>query len=171
MATLEADKIKPFDVRTAVWDAMLDADMNYVYWSSLGRRYYGREKVVQIFLALFSSSAVAGWTLLVNVDLLWKTLSALSAGIALALPILNWKERIEVMSTIAGKWFHLKINYESLWLDAQASAPNEIVRQRFEELRKREVDINASASNLPDDRELVDRATAVVLKKHGLKGD
>ena len=173
MATLEAEKINPFNIREAVWNAMLDADMNHVYWSCLSRRYYDREKAIQIFLALFSSSAVAGWALLMDVDLLWKALSALSAGIAIVLPILNWQKQIEVMSAIAGKWFHLKIDYESLWLDVQPSASNEIVtvRQRFEELRKREVEINGSASNLPDDRELADRASADVMKRRGMKGD
>jgi len=171
MAILEAKKTGTFNVRTAVWNAMLDADMNHIYWTCLSRRYYNREKSLQVFLALFSTSAVAGWALLIDVSLLWKALSTLSAGIAIVLPILNWKQQIETMSKLAGKWFHLKIDYENLWLDVQSSAPNGLVRQRFDKLREREVEISGSASNLPDDRDLADRASADVLKKLGLKGD
>ena len=76
-----------------VWEAMLDADLNFRYWDHLSRRYSAWDKYTKIFLAIMSSSAVAGWRIWNEVDILWKGLSAVSAVTAIALPILNWQKK------------------------------------------------------------------------------
>ena len=76
-------------MRTAIWKSMLEADMNAKYWKYLVNRYSTRDKGFKIFLAIMASGTVAGWGLWEDIPWLWKSLSSISAIIAISSPILN----------------------------------------------------------------------------------
>jgi hypothetical protein len=104
------------ELKKAVWNSMLDADMNARYWKYLVERYSSRETILKIFLAVMASGTVAGWGIWDQYEIIWKVLSSVSALLAIALPILNYSKVIESMSELAGKWGELRIEYEDMWL-------------------------------------------------------
>ena len=95
--------------------------MNARYWGHLARRYQKREMGIKIFLAATSSATVAGWVLWKHAPLLWQVLSGISALLAIALPILNYSQRIATMADLRAKWMHLRVEYDRLWAE-QGSA-------------------------------------------------
>ena len=104
------------DLREEVWDAMLTAEYNSRYWEHLFKRYYRRQKVAEIFLAVTSSSSVAAWSIWRNIDLVWQCLAALSTLVAVTLPILNYKKHIADLSEILSQWVQIDAEYELLWV-------------------------------------------------------
>jgi hypothetical protein len=110
-------------IRQVIWEAVLDADLNLRYWDHLSRRYSAWDKYAKIFLAIMSSSTVAGWGIWNEINILWtdlslwKGLSAISAVTAIALPILDWQRKIGEVSNLKGKWSRISRAYENLWED------------------------------------------------------
>jgi hypothetical protein len=157
------------ELRRAVWKAMLDAHLNCKYWPSLAERYGRREFYAKVFLAAVSSSAVASWGLWIQVDGLWKTLSALAALIAVILPIANVPRKLQVMSEIAGNWRVLLAEYEALWLNYNMGAKNDReVLDELNRLRRREAEEDRDTAELPLRTKLRRDSFAEVLRVRGL---
>lgn len=156
----------------AIWRSMLDADMNARYWKCLVSRYYQRDKVLKIFLAIMASGTVAGWGLWASLPWLWKTLSSISAIIAISQPILNYQKNIEQMSSLAGKWGELRIEYEDLWLQVQNDPEPQILERAYKKFRKIESGLQEKETKLPEDKKLLMVCFNEVKKTRGLnKGD
>lgn len=153
-------------IRKAVWDGMLGADFNTRYWSHLIRRYSKRDKYTKIFLAIISSSTVASWGFWDEIDLLWKSLSAISAFIALALPILDWPKTISRMSDLAGKWSRIEYEYENLWLRLQGDTPIDGVEDEYKRIRGEVAGLDDRG--LPEDVKLKQQCRDEVLKSRDL---
>ncbi|MYE89264.1 hypothetical protein F4X33_09750, partial [Candidatus Poribacteria bacterium] len=130
LTTEEQDKI-----RQVIWEAVLDADLNLRYWDHLSRRYSAWDKYTKIFLAIMSSSTVASWGIWDEIDLLWKCLSAVSAGTAIALPILDWQRKIGEMSNLKGKWSRISRAYENLWEDLLLGPTNTELVEEYRRIR------------------------------------
>ena len=156
-------------MKTEVWNAMLDADMNARYWHAILMRYYRRDKVGIIFLAVMTSGTVASWSIWVELELLWKILSAISALLAIALPIINWPKMIKKMAVLRGNWMEIKTQYEILWakLNQKDHNANEILKV-FEEIKKRESDACGEESELPCDKKLLRKCQNEVRQSRGL---
>ena len=155
-------------MRNAIWDLMLDADMNVRYWAELGRRYYKRDKTYKIFLAAMSSGTVASWGIWSEVQLLWKILSAISAVVAIALPILNWPKMIQSIGNVKQKWVDIKADYEVLWIEVNNNKDQAVLGEEFKKIRKREATASQQESNLPKKDKLLDKCWEAVLKSRGL---
>jgi hypothetical protein len=98
---------------------------------------------------------VAGWGLWEAIPWLWKTLSSVSALVAISLPILNYQKLIEQMASLAGKWGELRIEYEDLWLQVKnADAPLSLERA-YKKFRKIESGLQEKETKLPDDKKLL----------------
>src|SRR2546423_763950 len=69
----------------------------------------------KIFLAVTSSSTVATWGFWTDVAWLWKSLSAISAVLAVALPILDWNRKLSELSDLHGRWVQIRNEHENLW--------------------------------------------------------
>jgi len=157
--------------RTRMWESMLDAHCNHLYWGALVRRYGNFDKYSRIFLAATSASAVAAWAVLVDADALWKALSALSALVAIALPIINLQTAIEKATSLTVKWFRQMRDYEGLW--AQGQSPDQEDSQilpLLDQVSSREVDWKREEIGLPDDQKLLSKCHDRVLEARGLKG-
>ncbi len=154
--------------KQAIWDSMLDADMNARYWGYLTRRYYNKDKYSKLFLAAMSSGTVASWGFWANVEIIWKVLSAISALIAISLPILNYQKLIESIAEQKREWTHLKNEYESLWLSLKTKNQKEIVSE-YKKIKVHETIKTKDESKLPYDRELIMSCYGEVLRSRGLK--
>jgi hypothetical protein len=147
---------------------MLDADMNARYWKYLVQRYSRRDKVLKIFLAIMASGTVAGWGLWESFPYLWKTLSAISALVAISLPILNYQKSIEQMASLAGKWGELRIEYEDLWRQVNNTDVPKSIERVFKKFRKIESGLQEKETTLPDDRKLLLRCFEEVKQARGI---
>ena len=84
----------------AIWRAMLDADMNARYWKAMLIKHSREEKRIKIFLAIVTSGTVIG--IFSSYPIIWKTLSVISALLAITLPFLNYQKIIEITSKLTG---------------------------------------------------------------------
>jgi len=156
-------------MRKAIWDSMLDADMNVRYWAELGRRYYKRDIRYKIFLAVMSSGTVASWSIWSEVQVLWKILSAISALVAIALPILNWPKMIQSIGNVKQKWVDAKADYEILWVEVNSKKDQAVLKDEFKKIKKREATTTQQETNLPKKDKLLDECWEDVLESRGLK--
>lgn len=143
------------EFKRAVWNSMLDADMNGRYWKYLTERYSKRETSLKIFLAIMTSSTVAGWGIWEGNVLIWKYLSAFSALLAIALPILNYPKRIESMSELAGIWGELRIGYENMWLDISNYPDKNTLIRTYKTYRVTESSLAKKESKMPNEKKLI----------------
>ena len=157
----EQDKI-----RQVIWEAVLDADLNLRYWDHLSRRYSAWDKYTKIFLAIMSSSTVASWGIWDEIDILWKCLSAVSAGTAIALPILDWQRKIGEMSNLKGKWSRISRAYENLWEDLLLGPTNTELVEEYRRIRNEmEGEEDNTSPDLPrNKRKLIQRYENEVLE-------
>ena len=155
-------------MRNEIWDSMLDADMNKRYWSSLARRYSGRDRNSKIFLAIMSSGVVAGWGIWNHIPFLWKLLSSVSALLAITLPILNYQKIIVKTSDLAGNWMQIQIDYEELWFGFNHT-PSETLLKQYTKIRSREFDASKIEHTLPKDKKLLNLCYDEVLSSRGIK--
>jgi hypothetical protein len=153
-------------LRELVWNSLLTAQMNACYWNSLALRYNDREKWLKIFLAVTASSTVAGWTIWAHYDFLWKTLSGLSAIVAVALPILDYSGQVEKMTKLASKCAQLRVGYELLWAQFDSLSPQSILDAQGK-LAQQEIELSDVQAALPDDRKLLEQCQNEVLKSRG----
>jgi len=147
---------------------MLDADMNAKYWKYLVKRYSARDKGLKIFLAIMASGTVASWGLWESIPWLWKTLSSSAAIVAIAQPVLNYQKNIEQMSTLAGKWGELRIEYEDLWLQIKNNNDSSELERTYKNHRKIESSLQSKETKLPDDKKLLRKCFDEVIKSRGL---
>jgi hypothetical protein len=151
------------DLRTPIWESLLDAEMNVKYWGCLARRLIARERALKIILAITTCSGVVSLSIWRNFP---NVLGVVSAVLACGLPILNYSERIEKMSNLRGSWSQLTMEYERIWQNvgtAQSNCENE-----FRLLKDREVGLNVIETGLPNDRKLVQRCQQEVRRARGL---
>jgi len=150
-----------------LWESMLDADMNARYWGHLARRYERREMRIKVFLAATSSVTVAGWVLWKHAPLFWQVLSGISALLAIALPILNYSQRIAIMADLRAKWMHLRVEYDRLWAEwssAPEAQPDPILRL----LKAREIEFSKVEATLPRDPKLIRQCQREVRASRGI---
>lgn len=150
-----------------LWDSMLDADMNVRYWDHLNRRFYKRDKNVKIFLAIMASGTVASWGILIDIPILWKFLSGISAVTAIVLPIVDWPKSIGVMSKLKRKWMEIQYDYEELWSKRRMLNQNQLLKEH-NKIKRKELRVSEMETNLPNDKKLLIKCQEEVLKSRGL---
>lgn len=142
------------DQETAIWESLLDADMNKRYWGYMARRYQKREQVATIFLAATSSTTVATWAVWKSIEWVWQTLSVVAAIISVALPILNYPRQIEPMVELTTKWGVIQLSYKNLWLSLGLMPDTEALEE-FKKIRGQESELISTEARLPYDKRLL----------------
>lgn len=153
--------------RKYIWESMLDSDMNLRYWKYLTRRYSNYDKYSKIFLAVMTSGTVASWGFWNDFPLSWKVLSACSALIAIALPILNFQKSIETMSDLNGMWTEIKSEYEYVWSTMSMASTIDEIFQQHGKIFKKEMLSAKKEAKLPHDSKLLLRCHKEVAKACG----
>jgi hypothetical protein len=150
---------------------MLTADMNVRYWREL-RYYYERKDVTtKIFLAATSSTTVATWGFWTEMSWLWKSLSAVSALLAVALPILNWSKKMADIADLHGAWVQIRNQYDSLWrrmqnyqfTESEAEAGYTTIQTKEAEVERSETKISAKR-----DAKLIEKCYTDVFRARNL---
>lgn len=151
-----------------IWDSLLDAEMNVRYWKKLTQRYSRRDKVMKIILAIISSGTVAGWRLWQEYPSVWKTLSAMAALLAIAMPFLNYQKVIEITSDLSGKWWELRNEYEQHWISFKHNENQEELKKRHSLTKQKETPLVEKEARIPEDKKLLLKCYDEVERQYGL---
>lgn len=155
-------------MRKSLWYSMLDADMNERYWSHLSRKYYYRDRHSKMFLAIMSSGTVASW-FWSDIQIIWKILSACSALLAIALPIINLPKMISNMGVLKQYWSEIKIDYEITWIALEQGKSEIVIEKQYKKIKQKENKANQNETNMPHDKKLLWQCREEVLLSRGLK--
>lgn len=161
------------EVEKAVWEEMLDAEMNALYYGYIARRYARYEKVLLIFVAIVSTSAIAalqlwkaqlawfdwGWV--------WDGLSIFAVCASVAAPFLGLGEVSRRAASLRPVFINYKNKFEDIWFDRNNSKNNTLQRRLMlvrEELTKHSSD----DSRLPRDQKLLAKCQDEIINARGL---
>jgi hypothetical protein len=135
-------------LREALWQALLTADHAQRYWHEKACQYVSRDFYSKVFLAICTSSAVAGWSLWADVPLAWKTLSVAATLTSIVLPFVAISDKIVSMTDQHTKWLVVMNKYDRVWRDEQIVSDKE-VRAELDAGKQIETDLSAKAIPLP----------------------
>lgn len=152
---------------------MLDSDMNSRYWKYILHRYVFIEKSLKIFLAVMASGTVASWGIWSTIPILWKTLSAISAIVAIISPILDYSDKVKKVSFICGKWVRLKEEYNFIWIKfennlLENTSEFELIKSAYLELKNEQINLGEKEIQFSVDNKLLNKCYNEVKKSRGL---
>jgi hypothetical protein len=155
--------------RASVWEAWLDSEYQKRYWHAKAAQFSNRERKLQIWLAILSSSALLSILGDLSQLWIWKILSFLTALLATIQPFLNYTRDSHKMHDIGSQWHQLEIEFEAIW---RSSENNVFSEKKFKELKNQTVEISKKATELPwNDQILQHECQNAVLRSRGLKND
>jgi hypothetical protein len=154
------------ELRTSIWESLLDAEMNVKYWGYLAERFVKRERALKITLALTTSGGLLSLSFWNSFPAGPVVLGVVNTVLACSLPILNYSGRIETMSGLRGSWAQLCIEYQRIW--QQFGTLHSSCENEFRLLKERTVHLSVIETRLPNDRKLVQRCQREVIQSHGL---
>ena len=149
---------------------MLTAEMNCEYFTILASNFSKWDKRTKIFLAIMSSSVVAGWTIFSDAEkyphsaLLWHVASGLATATAIALPIFNLSKRAEWATALKVAYQSSANDYEFIWLKRETLADNKLI----EETKKcidREKALSSMEAHFPEKNESLLKFCQLVVNK------
>lgn len=153
--------------RVTLWEAMLDAEMNVLYWDFLCRRFTNWDRWLKFIIALTSSgTAIAAWSLWAQHPATWKIVTGASCVISVYHSFFFHSERITKVSSLVATWKEVKIKYQLLWEENPALDSKE-AWDSFESTKLREAQIDESV--VPKDEKLLQMVYQQVLTARGLK--
>jgi hypothetical protein len=152
-----------------IWRSLLNADMNARYWGYIARRYQMYDRVIGIFLAVMSASAVAAWVSAQGLTWAGQILSMITAGLAVARPLLQIDRTAQAAVELAAEWAAFLLSYEDLWNNL-ASQSVESATAKLHELNQRKLKLLPTEVRLPRDPKLIEKSYNKVLNSRGLQG-
>jgi hypothetical protein len=103
------------DLADLVWEHRLTAMFNVEYYTALRRRYSLRDKIIRGFLALTSSSAIAGLAFWASYPSVWQSLAAATAVVAVLSPVLGYSKLLGDLGDGYGRWVQSEAKFEDYW--------------------------------------------------------
>lgn len=146
-------------LRTLIWNSMLEADLNYRYYTVLATRYRTYDLGAKIFIAITTSAAVSGWAIWgqYGLDWLWKTASGVATIIAIALPIVNPANIMKVAGEEGYGWFSILEDYKLLWATVDEEEDEENIRKECKRIQLEEKRLVGASSGVRKRRRLARR--------------
>jgi hypothetical protein len=154
-------------ITKAVWDSLLDADLNVRYWREMSVFYSKLDRRIKIFLAIMASGTVASWQIWSDVQVLWKLLSAIAALTAIASPLLGYDEKIKKTSVLVGQWVEVRNEYDVLFSTLKHRTQGGLENE-FKRIKNKETEVSKKEENLPVKERLRGRCYKDVLRSRGL---
>jgi hypothetical protein len=153
--------------RTALWNALLDADMNVCYWTWISDRCTRCDQWLKFIIALAASGTVAAWGIWSQYPAAWKVLSAVACIASVSHPVFFSSERLKRISGLVATWKEVYTDYDLLWeQDSELSSMDSWKRFEVTKLREGSID----ETTLPKKKKLIDKAYEQVCRKRGLHG-
>jgi hypothetical protein len=155
------------DHSRALWDSMLDAEMNVLYWTYRCAREQQWTKTLKIIvLVTASGTALASLSVWTSYPTVWQFIAA-SAFIASVISQACFPpERLAKLSGLIATWKEVSIDYGLLW-EKDARLADNGTWDEFEALKRREKTIDES--EFPKTKsKLLEKAFHHVCRKRGL---
>ena len=161
------------EVEKAIWEEMLDAEMNALYYGYISRRYSMYEKFMLIFIAIISTSAIASlqiWKAELDWfswSWLWDALSILAVCTSVAAPFLNYGSISNRASALRPIFIDYKNKYEDIWFKRN-ELKHATLRKKLLSIRE---DLNSKSiedSKMPRDKKLLAACQDEIIKSRGL---
>ena len=157
--------MRTMDLRRAIWDHMLDAEMNKRFYAELVRRAYTRHRCLTAASVVMSSMAAvnfaatilgAGWTL--GLAVLAALLMAVTG---------TWDFRRDALDAerLCRVWTDIGAQWDALWSEHETGEVPD-ARERFASIDERVRDAIVQGARF-DDEKLVDRIMPVVERVRG----
>lgn len=133
--------------RTEMWNSMLDAEMNEIYWSGEAQRHGAADRVLKVFIALSSSgTAIALFAALSLDQKLGKALALVASALSLVHSIFFSTNRLKLVTALAARWKEIAIEYRLLWAELESAETIPLKAWRkYEVVCQREKQIDESA--------------------------
>jgi len=162
------------ELRNTIWDSMLDIDMNSRYYGYLCQNYEKKEKILKILLAITTSTSIASWklwnqsVLWLNLSIVWQILTALSAIIAIILPLINYSKKSQKLAILKYFYSILLVDYERLWLTLnRENAVIDTIQKEYLILREKEASYSLEEAYVKNDIELIKKCQNEVENSRG----
>jgi len=153
------------DRHTALWDAILDAEMNTCFWSLVSARYTKWDTYLKMIIAIAASGTVAGWSIWSQHPVAWKIFSAIACLASVTHPYVCSSDVLKRTSELVGTWKEVFIDYELLWYKDDVLEAEEPWKE-FQDIKRRESHIDET--RLPKCKGLLKEAFQHVLEKRRL---
>ena len=102
--------------RIDMWNALLDAEMNELYWHREAQRYGSQDRTFAVAAAILSSgTAVTLFSGLSSYPTIGKVAACLAGAVAIFHAKFYHSGRLKQLTTIATRWKEMAIDYQLLW--------------------------------------------------------
>lgn len=111
-------KINREETYRLIWSQLQNSKFKEIYFNLLLERYQKRERLVNIFLVVITSSSVSAWAIwkLQVLEIIWASLVAFSQILILIKPYLSYTKNIKELHEKSYLLQMLNLEYEKLWL-------------------------------------------------------
>jgi hypothetical protein len=157
--------------RDLLWSALLGADLSGRYFGRLTVRYQRWDRGAKILIALTASTSVSGWAVwgTPGLDWVWKVLSATSAVVAVALPIIDPTTSLKATSNLKGAWVAILKDYELLWSELPMLS-EQSAYDAYQRIMNEEKKLGELEAVFPRSRRLILDCQDEVCRARGLEG-
>lgn len=154
--------------RIDMWNTLLDAEMNEVYWHREAHRYSTQDRYMAVAAAILSSSTVVAlFSGLSSSPIVSKGVACLAGAVTILHAKFFHSGRLKQLTTIATRWKELAIDYRLLWSELEDG--NEVdakTWKEFETISHREKSIDESPFRIHASR--LQAAQDQIYKSRGL---
>lgn len=140
--------------RIEMWEALLDAEMNEVYWHRETQRYGTQDRFVAVTAAILSSgTAVALFSGISASPILSKSVACLAGAVSIFHAKFFHSGRLKQLTTIATRWKEMAIEYKLLWSELEDGHEIDAKSwKEFEAISRREKSIDESTFPIHNSR-------------------
>lgn len=119
----------PYQLR--YWNLMKELKVHVIYLHNYAAQSEWRDKAVNIFLAITSSSSIAAWAIWQRYQLVWAIIIALSQVVTAIKPFLPYKQRMKSISELNDHIQELSLECEKNWFEV---AEGELTEKEIHDL-------------------------------------
>jgi hypothetical protein len=155
--------------RIDMWNALLDAEMNEVYWHCEAERFSSRDRFWAVAAAMLSSGTVVALFSGIHASaMVSKTVACLAGGVTIYHAKYFHSGRLKQLTTIATRWKEMAIDYGLLWSNLESEDQVDAkIWNKFEAICNREKRIDESTFRINDCR--LKAAQNQIFKARGLQ--
>ncbi len=131
-------------MRTDIWESLLDAEMNEIYWNGEAQRYGSRDRFFAATAVIVSSGTVLA--LFASSPMVGKILASVASIVSIVHATFYHTGRLKQVASLAARWKEMAIEYRSLWSNTKGKdvAESKICAD-CEAISRREKSIDESA--------------------------
>jgi hypothetical protein len=100
---------------TKYWNLLKELKVHVLYLQGYATAQYRWDRGVDIFLAIASSSSIAGWALWRDYQAIWAIIIALSQVMTAIKPLLPYKKRLAALTSLGDEISKLSLAAERDW--------------------------------------------------------